>query len=63
MTGESKAQWWFNTVTKSVEQGPQSLAVYRIGPFETEAEAVHAEAIVAEKARKIREEDEAEDFS
>jgi hypothetical protein len=58
---ESEVKFWFNTVTKLVEIGPQSLALNRLGPFETEAEALRAEEIVAERARQIVAEDEAED--
>ncbi|MGD9607360.1 MAG: methionine aminopeptidase [Leucobacter sp.] len=53
--------YWFNTRTGEVEEGPQSLAQYRIGPFETRAEAERAPEVVAERARKWAEEDAAED--
>lgn len=53
--------YWFNVETKEVEQGPQSLAINRLGPFESYQEALHAEQIIAERARRIREEDEQED--
>lgn len=56
-----KISFWFNPKTGKVEQGPQSLAVDRYGPFETFAEAARAEQIIAERARKIREEEELED--
>lgn len=56
-----KISFWFNPKTGEVEQGPQSLAVDRYGPFETFAEASRAEQIIAERARKIREEEELED--
>ena len=66
----SKQEWgiedpadtfWFNTRTGQVEYGPQSLSVDRIGPFATREEAARAEEIVAERARKWREEEAAED--
>ncbi|MBS3181214.1 MULTISPECIES: methionine aminopeptidase [Leucobacter] len=66
----SKQEWgiddpadtfWFNTRTGQVEDGPQSLSVDRIGPFATREEAARAEEIVAERARKWREEEAAED--
>ena len=49
--------YWFNTLTKLVERGPQSPGVDRIGPFKTREEAEHAQAIVNEKARLWNEED------
>ncbi len=66
----SKQEWgiddpadtfWFNTRTGQVEDGPQSLSVDRIGPFATREEAARAEEIVAERARRWREEEAAED--
>jgi len=45
-------EFWFNDRTGEVEEGPQSLAVYRIGPFRTRAEAERAPEIVAERARR-----------
>ncbi|MEV8338942.1 methionine aminopeptidase [Leucobacter sp. NPDC077196] len=66
----SKQEWgiedpaetfWFNSRTNQVEEGPQSLSVDRIGPFATREEAARAEEIVAERARKWREEEAAED--
>lgn len=49
--------YWFNTRTGEVEEGQQSLAMYRLGPFETRAEAERATEIVAERARAWAEED------
>ena len=53
--------YWFNTRTGEVEEGEQSLAHYRLGPFETRDEAARAPEIVEERARKIREEDDADE--
>lgn len=53
-------QYWFNTKTKKVETGAQSLAIYRLGPFKTYEEASKAEELLAQRARDIREEDEQE---
>jgi hypothetical protein len=50
-------RYWFNTKTKQVEEGPKSLGLDRIGPFETYAQAQRAEEIVGKRAEKIREED------
>ncbi|MGK0740518.1 methionine aminopeptidase [Leucobacter sp. Z1108] len=50
--------YWYNTRTGKVEEGKQSLSIDRIGPFSTREEAQRGPEIVAERARKIREEDE-----
>lgn len=55
---EECLQYWFNTQTKSVEVGKQSLAVYRLGPFLTKQEAERAPQIIAERAAAWRAEDE-----
>jgi hypothetical protein len=54
-------RYWFNTKTKSVEEGPKSLGLDRIGPFSTYQEAMRAEQIVKDRARAIAEEDNRED--
>jgi len=54
-------RYWFNTKTKSVEEGPKSLGLDRIGPFATYQEAIRAEEIVRERARAIAQEEERED--
>ena len=51
-------QFWFNTKTMQVEEGPQSLAIYRIGPFLTKEEAAAGLNVVLERAEKMRAEDE-----
>lgn len=51
-------EFWFNTRTGEVEEGKQSLALYRLGPFETRAEAERALETVAERAKAWNEEDE-----
>lgn len=53
--------YWFNTRTGVVEEGRQSLAQYRLGPFETREEAQRALETVAERSRKWAEEDARED--
>lgn len=53
--------YWFNTKTGEVEEGPQSLAIYRVGPFGTREEAEGALRRIADRARAWNEEDE-EDF-
>lgn len=52
--------YWYNTRTGEVEEGPQSLSIDRIGPFPTRAEAERAPEVVAERAKKWAEEDEAD---
>jgi len=54
-------QWWFNTKTNQVEEGPQSLAADRVGPFSSREEAERANEIIAERARRWAEEDAAEE--
>ena len=53
--------WWFNTKTQEVEEGPQSLASDRVGPFETREEASRANEIIANRARAWAAEDAADD--
>lgn len=55
-------QYWFNTKTKQVEKGPQSLSIDRLGPFENFEQAARAEEIVAERAKRILEEDLSDDW-
>lgn len=55
-----KISYWFNQKTRQVESGPQSLSLDRLGPFDTFEEAARAEQIIAERARKLREENEEE---
>lgn len=50
--------YWYNTRTGEVEEGRQSLAQYRLGPFTSREEAARAPEIVAERAKEWNEEDE-----
>jgi len=50
-------EWWFNTKTQEVEEGPQSLSTLRVGPFATREDAARANDIIAERARAWAEED------
>lgn len=61
MSKENETEFWFNIKTGQVEQGKQSIAVYRIGPFKTREEAEQANAIIAAKAKAWREENQRED--
>jgi hypothetical protein len=56
-----KPEFWFNTITNAVESGPQSLSLYRVGPFETFEAALSAPATIEARARAIREEDKEEE--
>ncbi|WGD36162.1 SPOR domain-containing protein [Lysinibacter sp. HNR] len=53
--------FWYNRRTGEVETGPQSLAIDRIGPFKTAAEAARALEIIEERAAKWAREDAEED--
>jgi hypothetical protein len=53
-------EWWYNTRTGQVEEGAQSIGSHRDGPFATRAEAERAPQIIAERARRWAEEEEAE---
>jgi len=57
---EANEQFWFNVATRKVERGPQSLALNRLGPFDTEEDALRAEEIVRRRGREIALEDETE---
>ncbi len=54
----AKDEYWFNTKTNQVEVGKQSLALERLGPFETFEEAKNALETISKKAKAIRDEDE-----
>ena len=53
----AKDEYWFNIKTLQVEIGKQSLSHDRIGPFDSLEEARRAPEIIAERAKKIRDED------
>lgn len=53
-----KPEFWFNTKTRRVETGAQSLSIFRVGPFETFEAALLAPELIEQRARVIREEDE-----
>ena len=55
MTQELK--YWFNQKTRQVETGPKSLAMNRLGPFDSYEEAARAEKVIAERASRLRDED------
>ena len=55
------AEWWYNNKTGEVEEGAQSLAGDRDGPFVTREEAARAPEIIAERARRWAAEEAAND--
>ena len=54
-------KYWFNLKTKKVELGLKSSSEDRIGPFETEAEAANAEAVVKARSEVWRQQESEED--
>ena len=54
-------RYWYNVKTGEVEDGPQSMSIDRIGPFDTREEAANALATYEQRNRAWDEEDEAED--
>ena len=59
---ESEKQYWYNLTTGQVEQGYESPAIDRAGPFDTAEEAANAPQIIKDRARAWAE-DEARDSS
>jgi hypothetical protein len=58
---DESPKYWFNTKTSQVEYGHKSLALNRVGPFDTHEDASRALEILAARARQMREQEEAED--
>jgi hypothetical protein len=54
-------KYWFNIRTRQVELGLRSSSEDRIGPFDTEAEAANAEAIVKARSEAWRTQENEED--
>lgn len=50
-------RFWFNLKTLKVEKGLKSPAVYRVGPFKTEAEAANALQLLAERSKQWQEDE------
>ena len=59
--GDEPKEYWFNTKTGEVEVGKQVAAIYRIGPFDSHADAARALEILAERSRAWSIEDEQKD--
>lgn len=60
MTNERDG-FWYNTTTKQVEEGRQSLASELLGPFPTREDAERAPETLEENAQRWAEEDAAEE--
>jgi hypothetical protein len=60
ISDEQKTEYWFNTKTMSVEVSKQALALYRIGPFETRADAENAFEILKSRSKTWSDEEEQE---
>lgn len=54
-------KYWYNLKTGEVQQGFESPAVDRAGPFDTPEEAARAPEIMRERSRRWAAEDAAED--
>lgn len=61
MAQDVEHQYWYNMKTGEVEQGFQSPAPDRVGPFETRAEAERALEILRANSAKWAEEEAAEE--
>ena len=55
---EEATEFWFNMQTGIVEEGKQSLALYRIGPFGDRYSAEHALEIIAARSAAWADEEE-----
>jgi hypothetical protein len=60
---EQSVEFWFNSQTGQVEVGPQSLALHRLGPFNSREEAAKAPEIIAARAAAWRAEEDEKDQS
>ncbi|MCB1298900.1 MAG: hypothetical protein KDB08_07965 [Microthrixaceae bacterium] len=57
----ASTKFWYNLVTGEVEQGFESPAIDRAGPFETREEAMKAPELLRERSRAWAEEEARED--
>lgn len=57
MVDEPK-EFWFNMKTGLVEEGKQTAAIYRVGPFQTRNEAERALETIANRSKSWLSEDE-----
>ena len=61
--GDEPKEYWFNTKTGEVGVGKQVAAIYRIGPFDSHADASRALEILAQRSRDWSDEDEENESS
>jgi hypothetical protein len=54
---DDSKEFWFNTLTKLVEIGKQSAAIYRIGPFQSFEEASRALETINQRTRAWQQEE------
>ncbi|MEN9749432.1 MAG: hypothetical protein RL149_510 [Actinomycetota bacterium] len=57
MVDEPK-EFWFNIKTGLVEEGKQTAAIYRVGPFASRSEAEKALETLANRSKSWQSEDE-----
>ena len=48
---DDSEKYWYNLITGKVEQGFESPAIDRAGPFDTREEAAHALELLKERSR------------
>ena len=61
MNEQHGPEYWFNTRTGEVEEGKQSIALERVGPFATREEAARAPQRLQERAAAWAAEEAAEE--
>ena len=61
MSEQQQPEYWYNTRSEQVEEGKQSIATHRLGPFATRAEAERAPQRLQERAAEWAAEEAAEE--
>ncbi|KQR25236.1 hypothetical protein FHS07_001984 [Microbacterium proteolyticum] len=59
---DDNTKYWYNLETGQVEQGYESPAVDRAGPFDTAEEAANAPQLFKERSKKWAEEEARDDW-
>lgn len=57
IVSDEKHKYWYNLETGTVEQGYESPAIDRAGPFDTAEEAARAPQLLKERAQKWAEDE------
>lgn len=57
IVSDEKHKYWYNLETGKVEQGYESPAIDRAGPFDTAEEAARAPQLLKERAQKWAEDE------